>query len=244
MKYQQVVEGIFWERPNRFVAFVTIKGETHRVHVKNTGRCRELLLPGSRVFLSKSDNPNRKTVYDLIAVVKEAPFGNKDADPILVNIDSQAPNAAFGEYVRAGYFLPGVEKVKGEFTYGNSRLDYFVKTEDREVLCEIKGVTLEEQGVALFPDAPTERGIKHLMELIRGVKEGYDAYAVFVIQMKGVHAFSPHDGMHPEFGEAVREAKKNGVNLLALECDVNPDQLFLPQGARSIPVILPPLKAR
>ena len=238
MKYQQVVEGIFWERPNRFVAFVTIEGETHRVHVKNTGRCRELLLPGSRVFLSKSDNPNRKTVYDLIAVVKEAPFGNKDADPILVNIDSQAPNAAFGEYVRAGYFIPGVKNVKGEYTYGNSRLDFYVETQDREILCEIKGVTLEENGVALFPDAPTERGIKHLMELIRGVKEGYDAYGVFVIQMKGVHTFSPHDGMHPEFGEAVREAKNNGVKLLALECDVTPERLFLPKDARSIPVVL------
>lgn len=238
MIYKQVVEGIFLERPNRFVAFVTIEGKTHRVHVKNTGRCRELLLPGSRVFLSKSDNPNRKTVYDLIAVIKEEPFGKKEADPILVNIDSQAPNTAFGEYVRAGYFLPEVKNVRGEFTYGNSRLDFYVETQEREILCEIKGVTLEENGVALFPDAPTERGIKHLMELIRGVKEGYDAYAVFVIQMKGVHAFSPHDGMHPEFGEAAREAKNNGVKLLALECDVTPERLFLPKDALSIPVVL------
>jgi len=236
MKYDEIVEAVFIDRPNRFIAHVELEGQVHTVHVKNTGRCRELLLPGSRVFLSKAKNPERKTAYDLISVYKENPFGTASNPPVLVNIDSQSANTVFGEYVEKGHFLPDVIRVKPEFVFGESRLDFYIKTKDREVLCEIKGVTLEENGLALFPDAPTQRGVKHLKELIRGVKEGYDAYAVFVVQMQGVHAFSPHRSMDPAFAEAFCQAQNAGVQCIALECVVWEEGFVIPEEARRIPV--------
>jgi sugar fermentation stimulation protein A len=238
MKYNQVAEGVFIERPNRFVAKVTIDGITETVHVKNTGRCRELLIPGSRVFLSKATNPNRKTAYDLIAVYKEDALGIKGGEPLLVNIDSQATNTVFEEYVEAGHFLPKVLKIKREATYGDSRLDFYIETGDKKIYVEIKGATLEESGKTMFPDAPTQRGIKHINELIRAVEAGFDAYIVFVIQMKGTHSFSPNRKMHPQFADALKVAHEAGVNILALECVVTPDSLAINTEAKNIPIIL------
>jgi len=238
MKYNQVVEGVFIERPNRFVAKVQIGDIVETVHVKNTGRCRELLIPKSRVFLSKALNPNRKTAYDLISVYKEDALGIKGGDPLLVNIDSQATNTVFEEYVRAGDFLPEVIKIKREATYGDSRLDFYIETRDKKIFVEIKGATLEEGGKTMFPDAPTERGIKHINELIKAVEAGYDSYIVFVIQMAGTHSFMPNRKMHPEFADALNLAHEARVNILALECDVTVDSLTINPKHKAIPVIL------
>ena len=238
MKYNQVAEGVFIERPNRFVAKVSINGIIESVHVKHTGRCRELLIPGSRVFLSKASNPNRKTAYDLIAVYKEDALGIKGGEPILVNIDSQAPNRVFEEYVEAGHFLPKVLKIKREATYGDSRLDFYIETRDKRIYVEIKGATLEVEGKTLFPDAPTPRGIKHIRELIKAVEAGYDAYIVFVVQMAGTHSFSPNRKMHPQFADTLKLAHEAGVSILALECKVTPDSLAINPETKSIPIIL------
>lgn len=238
MKYNQVVEGVFIERPNRFVAKVKIDEIIETVHVKNTGRCRELLIPGSRVFLSKASNPNRKTAYDLISVYKENALGIKGGNPLLVNIDSQVPNTVFEEYVGAGHFLPGVLKIKREATYGNSRLDFYIETKDKQIYVEIKGATLEVEGKTMFPDAPTERGIKHINELIKAVEAGYDAYIIFVVQMAGTHSYSPNRKMHPEFAHALKVAHEAGVNILALECVVTPDSLTINPETKNIPIIL------
>ena len=237
MKYNQVVEGVFLERPNRFVAKVKIDGSIETVHVKNTGRCRELLIPGSRVFLSRALNLDRKTAYDLISVYKEDALGIKGGPPLLVNIDSQVPNQVFEEYVNEGRFMPGILKVKREATYGDSRLDFYLETKDRQIFVEIKGATLEENGKVMFPDAPTERGIKHIKELIKAVKEGYDAYIIFIIQMAGTHSFSPNRKMHPEFADALALANEEGVNILALDCDVTLDGLSISSRLSSIPII-------
>lgn len=205
--YQNVTEGIFLSRPNRFIAHVLANGKEEICHVKNTGRCRELLVPGARVTLSISDNPARKTKYDLVAVWKGDTY---------INMDSQAPNHAAGEALR--HLISGAKQVKGEVTHGESRLDFCVETEKETWFVEVKGVTLEKDGHALFPDAPTERGIKHLHTLIKCVEEGCKAAALFVIQMKGVHSFSPNDQMHPAFGEALRQAKQAGVEIWAYDC--------------------------
>lgn len=205
--YNHVKEGIFLRRPNRFIAHVLVDGAEEICHVKNTGRCRELLVPGARVTLSQSDNPQRKTKYDLVAVWK----GNT-----YINMDSQAPNRAAGEALWR--LIPGVKQVKAEVAHGESRLDFCVITEKETWFVEVKGVTLEESGHALFPDAPTERGIKHLHTLAKCVAEGYKAAVLFVIQMKGVHAFSPHDKRHPAFGEALRNAAQQGVEIWAYDC--------------------------
>lgn len=207
--YQNVTEGIFLSRPNRFIAHVLVDGKEEVCHVKNTGRCRELLVPGAKVTLSISDNPARKTNYDLVAVWKGDTY---------INMDSQAPNHAAGEAL--WHLIPGAKRVKGEVTHGESRLDFCVETENEKWFVEVKGVTLEKEGHALFPDAPTERGIKHLHTLIRCVEEGHKAAALFVIQMKGVHSFSPHDLMHQAFGDALREAAQKGVELWAYDCRV------------------------
>ena len=207
--YQQVKEGIFLSRPNRFIAHVRVDGKEEVCHVKNTGRCQELLVPGAKVTLSVSDNPSRKTKYDLVAVRKGDTY---------INMDSQAPNHAAGEAL--WQLLSGVKKVKGEVTHGDSRLDFCVETEKETWFVEVKGVTLEKDGHALFPDAPTERGIRHLHTLIKCVEEGHRAAALFVIQMKGVHTFSPHDRMHPAFGDALREAAQKGVEIWAYDCVV------------------------
>lgn len=216
--YQQVKEGIFLSRPNRFIAHVLVDGKEEVCHVKNTGRCRELLVPGARVTLSVSDHPNRKTKYDLVAVWKGDTY---------INMDSQAPNHAAGEALWR--LIPGARRVKGEVTHGESRLDFCVETEKETWFVEVKGVTLEKDGHALFPDAPTERGIKHLHTLVKCVEEGHKAAALFVIQMKGVYSFSPHDAMHPAFGQALREAAQKGVEIWAYDCVVTENGMTIDQ---------------
>lgn len=211
MRYENIVKGRFLARPNRFVALVEIDGEEKICHVKNTGRCRELLVRGCTVFLDKAKNPDRKTKYDLVAVEK----GRR-----LINMDSYAPNIA------AGDFLPKIfpnSIIKSEYTYGNSRFDFYIEDNSRKILLEVKGVTLEQDGVVMFPDAPTERGLKHVNELISCTKDGYEAYLLFVIQMDKVKHFTPNYGTHPQFGEALKRASQEGVKLLAYDCAVFPD---------------------
>ena len=279
MKYRQVVQGRFLERPNRFIAIVEINGRAEMCHVKNTGRCGELLLPGAEVWLEKSANSNRKTAYDLITVRK----GRE-----LINIDSQAPNKVVLECLQKGNFLsgqgqcgflqakegllsgiacikpegkyepgiacikpegkyepgiacikpegkyePGIAWIKPECRYGNSRIDFYVEVEQggicKKVFIEVKGVTLEENGVARFPDAPTERGIKHLLELERAVREGYEGIALFVIQMEGIRYLEPNDRTHPKFGETLRQVQKSGVKVLAYGCKVTAGEILLDQ---------------
>lgn len=224
MHYRQVEKAIFLSRPNRFIAHVALQGEEVVCHVKNTGRCRELLIPGVEVWLEESGNPQRKTLYDLIAVRK----GTR-----LINMDSQAPNRVFPEW--AAQLEPGLTAVRAEYTYGQSRLDFCLETPQGLHLVEVKGVTLEENGHARFPDAPTERGIKHLRELMRAVEEGHKASAVFVIQMEEVTDFAPNDITHPAFGAALREAAAAGVQVVAVNCRVAPDSLEI---LHTIPVIL------
>lgn len=215
MRYQNICKGRFLRRPNRFIAIVEIEGKENTCHVKNTGRCRELLVEGATVFLEDcGNNPNRKTRYDLIAVYK---------DDMLVNIDSQAPNKVVGEYL--SILFPDIIKARPETKYQNSRFDFYVETELEKIFLEVKGVTLEENGVARFPDAPTERGIKHMQELIACRKEGYDAYIIFVIQMEGMKLFEPNIATHPAFGKVLKEAEDAGVKIRCLGCTVEPDRL-------------------
>ncbi len=224
MQYGQVREGRFLSRPNRFIAHVAIDGAETVVHVKNTGRCRELLVPGATVYVERSANPQRKTAYDLIAVEK----GGR-----LINMDAQAPNRVFREF--AGVFDPTAEAVHPEFTYGQSRLDFCLTTPAGLHLVEVKGVTLEEGGHTRFPDAPTERGIKHLRELERAVAEGHRATVFFVIQMADVLDFAPNDVTHPAFGEALRHAAAAGVEVAAYDCAVTADTLTI---RHVVPVVL------
>lgn len=218
MKYNNVIRGKFISRPNRFIAKVFVDGREETVHVKNTGRCKEILLKGVTVYLSVSENPQRKTKYDLIAVEKERENGT-----ILINVDSQIPNSVALEFLKkSGLFSENTE-YKREVSYGNSRFDIFAKNSDYEVFIEVKGVTLEKDGVALFPDSPTERGVKHIYELIKAKEAGFDSVILFVIQMTGVHTFSPNKEMHPEFSEALKKAEEAGVKILAFECNVAPD---------------------
>ena len=226
MTYTNIIPGIFLSRPNRFIAKVDIGGQEETVHVKNTGRCRELLTPGAAVWCQIADNPNRKTKYDLIAVQK----GER-----LINMDSQAPNRVFGEWVAAGGFLPGVTAIRSEYVCGDSRLDFCIETEKGLHLVEVKGVTLEENGRARFPDAPTERGVKHIRELQKAVEKGLDATLFFVVQMENIDCVSPNDDTHPAFGAALREAAFFGVNVCAYDCAVTPDSLTI---RRPVPVIL------
>ena len=216
MKYNNIVEGRFESRPNRFIAYVTINGKSEKVHVKNTGRCRELLTEHATVYLEKSDNDTRSTAYDLVAVKK----GER-----LVNMDSQAPNKAVGEWLTSGGLFPDIKELRAEKTYGNSRFDFYVETEERKAFIEVKGVTLERDGIVLFPDAPSERAVKHVYELIEAVKEGYDAFIVLVIQMKDVECFMPNAEMQPEFAKALLDARKAGVRVLAYDCDVTPQTM-------------------
>lgn len=214
MKYNNTEKAVFQKRPNRFIAQVELQGHTETVHVKNTGRCRELLIPGVTVILEKSDNPARKTRYDLICVNKSGRW---------INMDSQVPNKAAAEWIRKGGLFPEEVTVKTERTYGNSRFDIYAESEKRKAFIEVKGVTLEDNNIARFPDAPTERGVKHVEELIRCMKDGYEAYLLFVIQMKGIMRFEPNWETHPEFGEALRRAEQAGVNLIARDCLVTED---------------------
>lgn len=231
MKYKQIISGIFLERPNRFIAHVEINGMQETVHVKNTGRCKELLIPGSTVYLSIAENPNRKTKYDLVAVEKQ----RETALPLLINMDSQIPNAAAEDWLKSGSLFSSDAFIRREVKYGDSRFDFFIKDGEREVFMEIKGVTLEQSGIAMFPDAPTERGVKHLYELMQCRNNGYEAYVLFVIQMKDITAFCPNDTMHPAFGEALRDAERAGVKILAVDCVVTPDSIVLDE---AVPVRL------
>lgn len=226
MQYQTVKKGIFLARPNRFIAHVEVDGATQVVHVKNTGRCRELLVPGASVYLEQSANPARKTKYDLIAVEK---------GELLINMDAQAPNQVFREWAEQGGFLPGLTKLRPETTWGSSRFDFYWEAGDRRGFVEVKGVTLEENGHARFPDAPTERGVKHLEELIRCQGEGYEAAVCFVLQMEGMKDFAPNDSTHPAFGQTLRKAAQAGVQILARTCRVTPETLTI---AEPVPVCL------
>ena len=233
MRYPNITPGVFVARPNRFIAHVEVEGAVQVCHVKNTGRCRELLVPGCRVYLTKSDNPARKTLYDLVAVEKETEEG-----PLLINMDSQAPNRVFGEWAAAGGFRRALSLLRPETTYGNSRFDYYWEQSEKEPIrgfVEVKGVTLEEKGIVRFPDAPTLRGVKHLEELVVAHKAGYEAALCFIVQMEGMRYLEPNDLTHPEFGAAVRRAARAGVEVLAMECRVTPDSLTV---ARPIPVKL------
>ena len=220
MKYKSVVKGIFVSRPNRFIAIVEIDGFKETVHVKNTGRCKELLVEGAVVYLSLSDNPARKTKYDLIAVEKITDRGN-----LLINMDSQIPNDVAVEWLRGSSLFSENAVIKREVFYGKSRFDIFVEDGDRRVFLEVKGVTLENDGIASFPDAPTERGIKHLNELVSAVKDGYEAYVLFIIQMKGVNLFTPNRERHPQFADALLNAYNNGVRIIALDSFVNENSI-------------------
>ena len=213
MNYQNVCSAVFLERLNRFIARVELDGKTETVHVKNTGRCRELLIPGSKVWLDRSDNPARKTKYDLIAVRK--------SNGVLFNIDSQAANAVALEWLRRQDW----DEIHPEYTFGASRIDFFMRKGSRKYLMEVKGCTLEEDGIGLFPDAPTERGTKHLRELTHAVAEGYQSVLAFVIQMDGVSEVRPNRKTDPAFASALEEAVCHGVKILFLTCHVEPDSL-------------------
>ena len=216
MKYNNIVEGRFIERPNRFIAKVEIGGVTETVHVKNTGRCRELLVKGTTVYLEKSNNPER-TGYDLIAVLKNG--------KTLINMDSQIPNAVTEEWLRKGNLFSKDAVIRREVTHNKSRFDFYIEEGGRKIFLEVKGCTLETDGIARFPDAPTERGVKHINELIDCVNEGFEAYILFVIQMKGIKHFEPNDKTHSAFGDALRNAESKGVNILAYDCNVTKDTI-------------------
>lgn len=220
MIYENIVQGMFLERPNRFIAYVEIAGVRNTVHVKNTGRCKELLKPGATVYLEKSLNPERKTAYDLIAVKK----GDR-----LINMDSQIPNKVVEEWLWKKELFHDLVLVRPETKYGKSRFDFYLETEVDKIFMEVKGVTLEENGVVRFPDAPSERAVKHVEELIQACTEGYKAYIVFVIQMKGVKYFAPNEDTHPEFAEVLRKAAGAGVKILAYDCNVSETEIVLNQ---------------
>lgn len=215
MRYCNMCPGVFLSRPNRFIAHVEIDGREEIVHVKNTGRCRELLPSGAKVWCQRSDNPNRKTKYDLITVQK----GKR-----LINMDSQAPNIAAGEWLRAGG-LGEIENLKVETVHGDSRFDFSFDLDGRRCFLEVKGVTLENDSVCAFPDAPTERGTKHLRGLKDAAREGYGAFVLFVIQMSDVKYLHPNDSTDPAFGAALREAAETGVTVLAMDCAVTEDSM-------------------
>ena len=225
MKYSTMVPGVFLARPNRFVAHVEIGGEMQICHVKNTGRCRELLTVGAEVWCQESANPSRKTKYDLITVRK----GSR-----LINMDSQAPNAAAREWLLSGG-LGDIENLKAEAVHGDSRFDFSFTKDGIPCFLEVKGVTLEEDGICAFPDAPTERGAKHLRGLTRLARAGYGAYVLFVIQMEDVKYLRPHDERDPDFGKALREAAENGVEVLAVDCRVEIDAMTI---GKPVPVDL------
>ena len=214
MKYKNTVRAEFCDRPNRFIAHVKINGVMETVHVKNTGRCRELLVPGYPVILEKSDNPARKTAYDLISVCKEGRW---------INMDSQAPNEAAAEWIQGGGLFPEEVSVYRERKYGNSRFDIYVESPERKAFIEVKGVTLEENNIVCFPDAPTERGLKHVEELEECMQDGYEAYLLFVIQMKDVRKFQPNWNTHHRFGDALKAARETGVRILAMDCMIGED---------------------
>ncbi len=218
MRYEKVVTGTFLERPNRFIAYCDVDGVREKVHVKNTGRCKELLIPGATVFLSVSDNPERSTRCDLIAVMK----GDR-----IVNMDSQVPNDVAAESLRDIPMFSGISQIRREYHYGNSRIDIMATDGDNRYLVEVKGVTLENDNVARVPDAPTERGAKHLRELISSKDDGYTPCVLFVVQMEGIERFEPNWDTDPVFSQTLRDAKEAGVRILAYGCSVTPDSITL-----------------
>ena len=225
MHYRAMVPGIFHARPNRFIAHIEIGGQMQVCHVKNTGRCRELLPPGARVWCQESGNPARKTKYDLIAVEK----GGR-----LINMDSQAPNAAAKEWLLGGG-LREISDLRPETVHGDSRFDFSFTLDGRKCFLEVKGVTLEQDGVCAFPDAPTQRGAKHLLGLTQAVRDGFGAYVLFVIQMEEARYLHPNDATDPAFGEALRHAAASGVKVLAVDCTVTPDSMTI---RKEIPIHL------
>lgn len=218
MKYCNIREGVFVSRPNRFIAMVEVDGRSEVCHVKNTGRCRELLVPGAKVLLEESGNPARKTKYDLVQVYK---------NHTLVNMDSQMPNFLVREWILQGHGFPDASLIQMEKRYGNSRFDLYVEYQGKKAFIEVKGVTLEQDGTARFPDAPTERGVKHIRELTHCLEEGYESWIFFVIQMSGVTEFQPNWGTHPEFGYGLQEAAKAGVRVEAWDCQVKPGEIHM-----------------
>ncbi len=230
MKYENIQEGRFKSRPNRFIAYVEINGEIEKVHVKNTGRCRELLTDNATVYLNKSDNSERSTAYDLVAVKK----GDR-----IINMDSQAPNKAVEEWLRKEGLYEKTILVRPETSYHNSRFDFYVEASGTKAFVEVKGVTLEKENVVLFPDAPSQRAVKHVEELIEAVKEGFEAYIILVIQMENVSYFTPNRETQPEFADALLRARDAGVQILAYECKVTPDSMEINQ---PIPIKLSPLE--
>ena len=218
MKYENMTVGKFISRPNRFIANVEIDGKIEVCHVKNTGRCRELLTPNATVYVQKNNNPNRKTNFSLIGVLK----GDKK-----INMDSQVTNKVVNEWIHEGNLFDDVTLVKPECKYKNSRFDFYVETKSKKIFIEVKGATLEEEGIVRFPDAPTERGVKHIHELVECINEGYEAYIIFVIQMKDVLYFTPNDETHKAFGDALREAAEKGVHILAVDSEVTEDSIVL-----------------
>ncbi len=224
MTYNHVTEGIFLDRPNRFIARCLIHGKEEICHVKNTGRCKELLIPGVKVYLQDCLSSSRKTRYDLIAVEKQG---------VLFNIDSQAPNRAAAEWLPS--FLGEKATLRPEYTFGDSRIDFFAQTDERNILLEVKGVTLEQNGLAMFPDAPTVRGTKHLLELTKAAVLGYECYILFVIQAGGITRFSPNRVTDPAFADALQNAAHAGVRILAYDCKVTPDTMTI---CNSVPITL------
>ena len=236
MHYEHTTSGIFVKRPNRFIAHVEIEGKEQICHIKNTGRLGELLLPGARVILQfhpDAGETGRKTAYSVIGVYKEnAGFRHERQ---LVNIDSQAPNTATAQWIRTGGHFPRAEQIRREVKFHSSRFDLAFSENGLPTFMEVKGVTLEENGIARFPDAPTTRGVRHVGELCRAVREGFGAYLLFVIQMKGIRAFTPNVKTHPEFAAALRDASQCGVHLLAFDCLVSPDSMSIDG---EIPILL------
>ena len=230
MEYHHICSGRFLKRPNRFIAHVETEEGVQVCHVKNTGRCKELLVPGATVYLEESDNPARKTRFDLIAVEKQ----REGRPPLLINMDSQAPNHVFGEWAKDS-LRPDLTLLRPETRFGNSRFDFYWESTASKGFVEIKGVTLEDDGVVRFPDAPTERGVKHIEELIAAREAGYEAAICFIVQMEGMKWVEPNDDTHPAFGAALRKAAQSGVEVMALECTVTPSTLT---AVRPIPVKL------
>lgn len=223
MKYQNIHKAVFLSRPNRFIAHCLLDGETVVAHVKNTGRCRELLIEGATVYLDEPTGRERRTKYDLVAVEKLLPDGTN----LLINMDSQAPNEVAAEFIKSGKIFSYNARVRREVTKGNSRFDFCIEEDGKTTYLEVKGVTLENNGIAAFPDAPTERGVKHIEELISLKEDGYGAAILFVIQMKGISAFTPNDITHKAFGDALRRANTAGVKIYAYDCIVTPDSLAI-----------------
>ncbi len=239
MRYEGVKQGIFLERPNRFVAYIELDGKKERVHVKNTGRCGELLIPGAVVYVQRAEQPARKTKWDLIAVEKKCHIqegnGRQTERIRMVNIDSQAPNQVVKEWLEEGRLFSDITKLCPEYKYGDSRFDFYVEAGERRIFIEVKGVSLEEDGKVRFPDAPSERAVKHVKELARAVEEDYEAIVFFVIQMKDVDYFTPNMDTHPEFGHVLAEAAGKGVTVMAADCETDKDFIRL---ADDVPVAL------